>query len=257
MPIKHCIVNCLVCLTLGLAGVAWCQQPQTAPPVVGETSERRDEQSVRPGINREFLNPALDVRQWLARFELESREIYAAREEVVAACNLRPGMRVADVGAGTGFYSRLFAAAVGADGWVYAVDIAPPFLEHIVKQADAERITNLSAVLCSQRSVRLPPESIDLAFVCDTYHHFEHPAATLASIHQALREQGQLIVIDFERVPGQSREWVLEHVRAGKAEFRAEIEAAGFEFAGQPEIKGFRENYLLRFKKKAGTGNNQ
>jgi predicted methyltransferase len=125
------------------------------------------------------------------------------------------------------------------------------------RQAEADRLANLSVVLCSDRSIRLPPASIDLAFICDTYHHFEYPASTLASIHRALRPQGQLVVIDFERIPGQSRDWVLEHVRAGKAEFRSEIEAAGFEFAAQPEIRGFRENYLLRFRKKAITGNDR
>ena len=233
--------------------VTWGQPLQTVPPRGSETIDRRaagDEQSVRPGINREFLNPQLDVTQWLSRFELESREIYSAREEVNAACGIRPGMRVADIGAGTGFYSRLFANAVGSEGWVYAVDIAPAFIEHIVKQAEADKITNLSALLCSDRSVRLPPASVDLAFICDTYHHFEYPASTLASIHRALRPQGQLVVIDFERIPGQSRDWVLEHVRAGKAEFRAEIEAAGFEFAGETPIQGFHENYLLKFRKK-------
>jgi ubiquinone/menaquinone biosynthesis C-methylase UbiE len=211
------------------------------------------ETSVRRGINQDFINPDLDVTQWVARFELESREIFAARRDVLAACQLRPGARVADVGAGTGFYSRLFAEAVGSAGWVYAVDISPAFVAHIAKQADAERLTNLSSVLCSERSITLPPASIDLAFICDTYHHFEYPQSTLASIHRALADDGRLVVIDFERIPGQSREWVIEHVRAGKAEFRTEIEAAGFAFVDEVKIEGFHENYLLRFKKTAAT----
>jgi len=225
------------------AGVAFAQRQ----PAVAVEDAR--EQSVRPGINRDFLDPDLDVSQWLGRFELESREVYSARQEVLTACQVRPGARVADVGAGTGFYSRMFAAATGQEGWVFAVDITPAFVEHIAKRAEADRIANMTAVLCSEQSINLPHDSIDLTFVCDTYHHFEYPKSTLASIHRALREGGQLVIVDFERVPGQSREWVIEHVRAGKAEVRGEIEAADFDFVEEAAIKGFQENYLLRFKK--------
>jgi predicted methyltransferase len=222
----------------------WSQLPAATAVV-----DAAQETSVRPGINQDFINPDLDVTQWVARFELESREIFAARREVLAACQLLPGARVADIGAGTGFYSRLFAEAAGPTGWVYAVDIGPAFVAHIAKQAETEKLTNLSAVLCSERSITLPTASIDLAFICDTYHHFEYPQSTLASIHRALADEGRLVVIDFERIPGQSREWVIEHVRAGKAEFREEIEAAGFAFVDEVKIEGFHENYLLRFRK--------
>jgi SAM-dependent methyltransferase len=232
------ILLCAASLVVAAAG----QQQQA----VGQARE----ESVRPGINRDFLNPDLDVAQWVGRFELESREIFAARREVLAACQFRPGMRVADVGAGTGFYSRMFADVVGPTGWVYAIDIAPGLVNHIANQAAADGVANLTAVRCSERSITLPPASIDLAYVCDTYHHFEYPQSTLASIQRALVDGGQLIVVDFERIPGQSRDWVLEHVRAGKAEFRAEIEAAGFAFVDEVKIAGFHENYLLRFKKR-------
>src|SRR5438270_1270659 len=81
------------------------------------------ERSVRPGINEPFVNP--DVREFIGKFETESREVYAARQRIVAACPLRTGMAVADIGAGTGLFTRLFAAAVGPRGKVYAVDLAP------------------------------------------------------------------------------------------------------------------------------------
>ncbi len=71
----------------------------------------------------------------------------------------------------------------------------------------------------------------------------------MRSIHQALGPGGSLIVIDLDRVPGESREWTLEHVRAGKAVFRKEIEAAGFELLEEKEISGFEENYFLKFKR--------
>jgi len=214
-------------------------------------AEPASEQSVRPGINDNFLKADLDVAQWLGRFEVESREVFGARNDVVKACGVRSGSRVADIGAGTGFFTRLFAEAAGADGWVFAVDISARFLEHIRRQAEDDRVTNVTGVLCSQRSIALPPNSIDLAFVCDTYHHFEYPQSTLASIHRALRQSGTLVVIDFERLPGNSREFIMSHVRAGKRVFRGEIELAGFEFVEEIAMERFRENYFLRFRKKA------
>src|SRR5262245_45997847 len=83
------------------------------------------EKSVRPGINKPFENP--DVPEYIGKFETESREIFAQRKEVLIACDLKPGMAVADVGSGTGLYTRLFAKQVGPKGRVYAVDIAPRF----------------------------------------------------------------------------------------------------------------------------------
>ncbi|MCR9199679.1 MAG: methyltransferase domain-containing protein [Planctomycetaceae bacterium] len=205
--------------------------------------------SVNPGINRSFLDPEMDVEKFLDRFEVESREVFAARQRVLDICDIQPGMRVADVGAGTGFYSRLFASATGPDGWVYAVDLSPKFAAHINEQAQSGGVDNLTTVLCTERSICLPPESVDRAFICDTYHHFEYPQQTLASIHRALKPGGVLIVIDFERIPGVSREFILGHVRAGKEVFRKEIATAGFTFEKEVSVAAFRENYLLRFRK--------
>ena len=209
----------------------------------------QQEQSVKPGINDRFLDPELDVSEWLGRFEIESREVYAARERVLDAIGLKPGQTIADIGAGTGFYSRLFASEVGKTGWVFAVDIAPRFLEHINNQAEDDNVQNLTCVLGTGRSICLPPNSIDVAFICDTYHHFEYPQSTLASIRPTLKPGGTLILIDFERIPGTSREWTLDHVRAGKEVFQQEITDAGLRFVEEVKIPSFKENYFLRFQK--------
>jgi ubiquinone/menaquinone biosynthesis C-methylase UbiE len=212
---------------------------------------RGQDKSVKPGINDAFKDP--DVAKFVGTFEGESREIFTARDKVVAACDLKPGMIVADVGAGTGLYTRLFAKTVGPDGQVFAVDIAPKFLEHIRKTAREAGLRNVTPVLCNQDSADLPPNSVDLIFVCDTYHHFEFPERTLASLHRALRPGGRLIVVDFIREPGKSREWVLNHVRAGQDEVEKEITSAGFKKTG--EVKDlFKENYFVTFEKGAGRG---
>jgi ubiquinone/menaquinone biosynthesis C-methylase UbiE len=232
----------------GPAAIVWSQ---TAPPAEkSSTVAPRGQQSVRPGINDTFLDPQLNVGEWVERFEVESREVYAARHQIVAETEIRPGMRMADVGAGTGLFSRLFAEAVGSTGWVFAVDISPRFLEHIAAESQRVGIDNISPILAHPATVQLPPDSIDVAFLCDTYHHFEYPERTLRSIHRALHDRGALIVVDFERIPGVSREWILSHVRAGKETFTDEIRQAGFALIEQVDIDGFEENYFLRFEKR-------
>ena len=140
--------------------------------------------------------------------------------------------------------------AVGPSGWVYAVEIAPRFVEHLSSQFKQRAVSNVTTVMGTGDSICLPPESIDVAFICDVYHHFEFPADTMQSIHAALRENGRVIVIDFERIPGVSREWTLGHVRAGKETFTEEIEAVGFGLIAEREIPGFEENYFLEFRKR-------
>ena len=203
------------------------------------------EASVNPGINDSYKDP--DPGEAVQRFETESREVYAHRERIVAAAKVRPGMAVADVGAGRGLFTRLFAKAVGEEGKVYAVDIAERFLRHIEKTAEAEGLTNVETVRAAADSVELPVESVDLAFVCDTYHHFEFPLKTMASIHKALRPGGRVVVIDFRRVEGESSDWILSHVRAGQEVFRAEIESAGFRLVEEPDF--LKENYCMVFEK--------
>ena len=220
------------------------------PPVTTTPGAAPKPESVNKGVNADYTDPDLDVDEFIKRFEIESREVYSAREAVVAACKIKPGSRIADVGAGTGLYTRLFAESVGLDGWVYAIDIAPRFIEHINGTAKEAGLGNVTGIINSQSSIHLPPESVDLIFICDTYHHFENPEEILTTIHSALKPDGQLVLIDFDRIPGTSTEWIVSHVRAGKEVFRSEIELAGFELVEQVAIDGFMENYFLRFRKK-------
>lgn len=228
-------------LSLALAFAACAAPRATAPAPV--------EPAVPAGINDNFLSPELDVAEYLERFEGESREVAVLREALAATLELEPGERVADVGAGTGLYLDLFAASVGERGRVLALDISPVFVEHLRARVRAMGWTPVEPRLSEADSVGLPAGSIDAAWICDTYHHFEAPLAVLASLRSALRPGGRLVVIDFERIPGVTREWLLGHVRADKATFRAEIESAGFEFVDEVELDGLEENYVLRFRR--------
>jgi len=222
----------------GALAVAGCARPHQPMPV---------RTSVRPGINERFLDPGLDVDRFAERWEGESREIYRSRHAIVGLLDLRPGMRLADIGAGTGLFEPPFAQQVGLYGTVFAVDIAPAFVRRIQHRAETEGLPQVRAVLCTQDSVNLADRSIDVAFCCDTYHHFEYPQATLASIHRALQPGGRFVVIDFKRIPGRSRAWILNHVRCGKTQVITEIEQAGFRLIDEPALPDMSENYILRF----------
>lgn len=209
-------------------------------PAIGQ------DQSVNPGINDNFQDP--DPKSFVERFEKEGREVYDNREVIVEKLGLEPGMTVADVGAGTGLFTRLMGPKVGPEGKVYAVDIAKTFVTHVVMSSHARGLKNVEGVVCTADDSKLPENSVDVVFICDTYHHFEFPQKTMASIHRALKPGGKLVIIDFERIEGVSSDWIMGHVRAGREVFQQEIESVGFELAEELDL--FKENYFLVFGKK-------
>jgi SAM-dependent methyltransferase len=235
--------NALATSRLGFLCLALaCSSSAVAPSKLGEVS-------VRPGVNERFLAEDLDVEHFVEIFEGESREVFVQRERIVEALAVSSGMTVADIGAGTGLFLPDFDREVGSEGRVFAVEIAPKFLEHLRERIEREGLTRVEVVEGLEDSVELPAASVDLAFVCDTYHHFEYPQATLASLYTAIRPGGSLVILDFERIPGESEDWVLGHMRAGKEVFRREIESAGFQFEREVTVEGLEANYVLRFRR--------
>ena len=198
----------------------------------------------RPDINQPFLvNP--DVTRWKKNLENEGREVYAKRNEILAAAGVKPGMAVADVGAGTGLFTMMFAQAVKPGGRVYAVDISQAFIEHIRETAKAQGLDNVTGIVNGAADTKLPEASVELVYLCDTYHHFEHPQEVLASIRRALRPGGRMVVIDFEKIPGETHTQRIDHVRLDKGAAIKEIEAAGFRFLEEKKL--LRENYFVVF----------
>ena len=205
-------------------------------------------ESVKPGINKNFEDP--DVEDWISRFEREGRDVFDHRVQILKACKLRKGMVVADIGAGTGLFTELFARRVGPEGKVFAVDIADSFIQHIQENCRKKKLVNVVGVVCTPKSTKLPADSVDLAYICDTYHHFEFPGETMRSLHAAMKPGSRLVLIDFKRIEGVSPQWVLGHVRAGKETFIEEVEASGFKLVDQNDDL-LRDSYLLQFERVA------
>ena len=235
-------VACLFAATIAAGSTLGQVQVQ-----VKEQAKKADGHKPAADINKAFKNP--DVDEFTKRFETDSREVYGKRKEVVKAIGLKPGDAIADVGAGTGFYSKLFAEAVGSDGKVYAVDIAKPFLKHIADDAKKLGLTQIQTIEGSQHSTNLPADSVDTVFMSDVYHHFEHHQEVLASIHRALHSGGTLALVEFDKKKEGGSEFMKNHIRATKDEFISEIKQAGFEPIETKKPPAFKENFFARFKK--------
>jgi ubiquinone/menaquinone biosynthesis C-methylase UbiE len=229
-------VACLLVLTTSTA------RAEDAPRSQGPASYPAD-------INKKLSNPDVDIQQFVKRFENEARDIYVKRRDITRAVGLRPGDAVADIGAGTGLFTQLFADQVGPKGIVYAVDIAPAFVKYIAEQAKQhghQRV--VKAVLNTPDSTELPAGSIDVAFLCDTYHHFEHPEKMLASIHRALRSGGRLVIIDFD-LRKDSSEFIKHRARAAKEVYYREIAAVGFELIESKDAPAIKDNFYAGFRR--------
>ncbi len=204
------------------------------------------DESLSPNVNKPYKNP--NAEKTAKSYERENRDVVQNKDKIVAACQLKPGLDVADIGAGTGLFTRPFAAKVAPDGKVYAVEITKPFLEYIEKTCKEQGIKNVEGVFSTPTSAKLPAESIDVAFICDTYHHFEYPYKMLDSIFTAMRPGGRLIIVDYEREEGISPKWVFGHVRADKKTVIEEVTKAGFTFVDEVDL--MKIQYVIRFVKK-------
>lgn len=203
----------------------------------------------KKGLNDRFTDPNLDVEAWIKRFEREQREVYKNRVAIVKTMGLEAGNAVADIGAGTGAFTAELAKTVGETGKVHALDISPKFIDHLKARVATEGLQQVSVKLSEPNDITLPEGSIDVAFACDTYHHFENPQSILKTIHTALKPGGRLVIVDFHRIEGKTKEWLMKHVRAGQEVFAKEITDAGFERQPDPPHEYLVENYLMVFKR--------
>lgn len=203
------------------------------------------EKNVRPGINDYYYDASFE--QWLNTFERPGREVFDKKEAIIRALQIKPGMKIADIGAGTGLYTIPFAQQVGEKGLVYAVDISDDFIKNIDRRARLHGLKNIITHINNQKEIGLAQDSINLAFISNTYHHFEYPLSTLKSVYRALVSGGKLIIIDFKRDPKISSSWVMGHVRAKKETVIKEVESIGFKLIDDKNI--LEQNYFLSFSK--------
>lgn len=137
-----------------------------------------------------------DPQQYRQTLENPDRVAALQVDKVIAALDLTPGMRIADLGAGSGVFTIPLARAVGATGKVYAIDIDAGLLAFVSDKAAAAGLANVVTVVAGETDPRLP-EPVDVLFICDTLHHLPNPAEYVKPSGSWLRPNGRVVVIDF------------------------------------------------------------
>ena len=176
---------------------------QTAPkPLQAEPAERYQRSAASAdGIGKSYMGRDIarvmgwQAAPWLERNEREQEE---RTDLLLNALALKPGMVVADIGAGTGYLSRRMAKAVGPTGRVVAVDVQPEMIAILQRQSREAGIQNIEALLGAEQDVRLPAASIDLAIMVDVYHELSFPHEVLASMVRALKPGGQIVFVEYK-----------------------------------------------------------
>lgn len=179
---------------------------------------------VHPLSGRRYAQPmSVAGAEWLDRVEREREEEPDRALRVLA---VQPGSTVADVGAGSGYFTVRLAGLVGPGGKVYATDLQPGMLQILQGRLTRERIQNVELVLGTHDNPRLPPSSVDLILMVDVYHEFSEPQTMLRRLRDALRPEGRLVLLEYRaedpRVPIRA-----EH-KMTVAQAKLEVEAEGF-----------------------------
>jgi ubiquinone/menaquinone biosynthesis C-methylase UbiE len=181
--------------------------------------------------------------QWLERAERADEE---RPDLVLSALDLKPGMTVADVGAGTGYYAWRMAQRVGTHGTVYAVDIQPEMIRLLEQQVARRGTTNVKALLGTPTDPRLPAGTLDLVLMVDVYHEFEYPYEMLAALARALKAGGRLVFVEFR---GGDPTVPIKPLHT-MTEFQVRREAALHPFAWERTVNGLPWQHVIVFRKK-------
>lgn len=161
---------------------------------------------------------------WLER---EGRAETERPEIVLRAMELEDGDVVADLGAGTGFYTRRLARAVGPSGKVWANDIQPEMLDRLQELAKKEGIGNVVTVVGTETDPKLPPGTFDWILMVDVYHEFQQPEPMLAKIREALKPDGKVALVEY-RAEGDTAAHIHELHKMSVEQVLAEWVPAGF-----------------------------
>jgi len=181
---------------------------------------------------------------WLVRPERDAEE---QPEKALDALKLKPGMVVADIGAGVGYMSLRMAKRVGPSGKVYANDLQLEMLAKLRENAATAKIANVVTVLGDVADPKLPPNTMDLVLLVDVYHEFSQPQQMLRKIRETLKPDGRLVLLEY-RAEDPNVPIIPEH-KMTVAQVKTELEAEGFVL--QPVIETLPRQHILILTKAA------
>jgi len=182
-----------------------------------------------------------DVETWKRSLDDSDRFRWQNPNAVVDSLRIRTRQRIADIGAGTGYFNSLFADAVGLGGRVYAVEIVPELVEYMRERAVLDQTPQVVCVLGTPSDPCLP-DSLDLVFLCNTYRYLDGRRAYFARVREHLALDGRVAIIDYRESKRDTSGWRLPARRVIE-----EMGTAGFELVD--EFGFLRKQYFLVFGK--------
>lgn len=204
-----------------------------------------------PPAKREPANVmSYEGAAWLER---DGRDQQEKPEVVIAAMQLREGMAVAEIGAGTGYFSRRLGKVVGPAGKVYAEDIQPQMLDLLKGYAAKAGTHNITTVLGTDTDPRLPPRAVDRILLVDVYHEFQKPQEMLARIAEALAPGGRVILVEY-RLEGTTAAHINIKHRMSIEQVVSEWTAAGFQLLDRIESLPAQRIFIFSAGSAGGPG---
>ena len=183
---------------------------------------------------------------WLER---DDRALEERPDILLRALDLAPDAVVADLGAGTGYFTFRLAAEV-PQGRVYAVDIQREMLAIVEARADQEGVSNVEPVLGTESDPNLPDGAVDVSLLVDSYHEFAYPREMLAAVYRATRPGGRIVLVEYRAEDPNVPIRELHKMTEGQA--RREVEAAGFRFVENRD--DLPQQHFLVFERPPGDG---
>jgi predicted methyltransferase len=223
----------VVALVATLALAAGCSRATRATPTTNEPSTAGSTSGDPPGtyMGRTLAAPmSYHGADWLDRGDRETTE---QPEHVLDVLGVKPGMTVADVGAGSGYFTVRIAKRIAPNGHVLATDLQPEMLDLLRAKVKEAKLANVVPVLATESDAKLPRGELDLVLMVDVYHELPKPAQTLAQVRAALRPEGRLALVEYR---GEDPEVPIkpEH-KTTLVQVRRELEANGFVFRSSDE----------------------
>jgi ubiquinone/menaquinone biosynthesis C-methylase UbiE len=196
-----------------------------------------------PISGREYARPmGVAGAPWLDRAEREREEQPTRALQIM---QIAPGMTVADIGAGSGYFTERLARLVGPSGQVFATDIQPGMIDLLKRRLSAQAIQNVSVILSEPANPLLPAGAIDLALMVDVYHELGDPQTVLKHIRTALKPEGRLVLVEYKgedpTIP------ILPSHKMTVAQAKTELEAEGFTLA--TAVSSLPRQHVLIFTK--------
>jgi arsenite methyltransferase len=140
-----------------------------------------------------------DPKSYIGALEDPKRDAYQKPHEVLTALNIKPGEVIADIGAGSGYFSFRLAHFVSEKGKVYAVDVSPDMIKYINRRIRETKTSNVVSILADNDDPLLPDRSVNRFFICDVWHHVDNQPKYLSLMKKMLKPGGEVVMIDFHK----------------------------------------------------------